>query len=148
MDLLKEILQRENKMLNIEKYKDEILDARKTGKIIGCAIGAVRKGNCNGQECNACRRCSLEWLFQEYKEPILGDAEKAYLSEIIKPFRDRVKHIYSETQPGGYSYIVICVISINPRRFIEYTYLPSFETGTMYKGMESSKGYTLEELGL
>lgn len=32
----------------------------------------------------------LSWLDMEHKEPILDDAEKKYLSAVIRPFRDRV----------------------------------------------------------
>lgn len=85
----------------------------------------------------------LEWLEEEYKEPILNDVEKAYLSAVIKPFRKDVE----------------CIEKLNPSCLkgkqylrIELTYdyftLPIFAKGTMYKGMERGKKYTLEELGL
>ena len=35
----------------------------------------------------------LEWLEEEYKPPILDDVEKAYLSAVIKPFRNEVECI-------------------------------------------------------
>ena len=36
---------------------------------------------------------SANW-WEEYKEPVLDEKEKEYLSAVIRPFRDRVKYIY------------------------------------------------------
>lgn len=74
---------------------------------------------------------------------ILSDAEKKYLSAVIKPFRDRVRIIYKFHYT--YSSSENIVISIKDDNNV---FLPGFETGTMYKGMELEKAYTLEELGL
>ena len=74
---------------------------------------------------------------------ILTDKEKEYLSAVIKPFRDRVRIIYKFHYT--YSSSENIVISIKDDNNI---FLPGFETGTMYKGMELEKAYTLEELGL
>ena len=83
----------------------------------------------------------LEWLEEEYKEPILNDVEKAYLSAVIKPFRGEVKSIKKVSFCGEVEYLKI---------FFEMDLmsLPFFANGTMYKGMEVNKKYTLEELGL
>lgn len=83
------------------------------------------------------------WLEAEYKPPILDDVEKAYLSAVIKPFRKDVECI-EKLNPS----------SLNGKQYlrIELTYdyftLPIFAKGTMYKGMERGKRYTLKELGL
>lgn len=88
-----------------------------------------------------------KWLDAEHKEPILDEAEKKYLSAVIRPFRDRVKHICKVNFLGVSSseyqriYITLSDGSYN----ID---LPIFKTDTMYKGMEPEKEYTLEELGL
>ncbi|MBF1467424.1 MAG: hypothetical protein HXN67_09745 [Prevotella pallens] len=81
----------------------------------------------------------FNWLEQEYKPPILTDKEKAYLSAVIKPFRERIE----------------CVKKIVFKRaFIkifledEAVALPYFEKDIMYTGMEEGREYTLEELGL
>ena len=74
---------------------------------------------------------------------ILNDAEKKYLSAVIKPFRDRIRIIYKFHYT--YSSSENIVISIKDDNNV---FLPGFETGTMYKGMELEKAYTLEELGL
>lgn len=89
----------------------------------------------------------LECVAQSYEESVLDDVEKQYLSNIITPFGDRVKYIYL-TQLDGYAYIVICVKSIRRKTGSEAISLPLFEKGTMYKGMETNKHYSLEELGL
>lgn len=86
----------------------------------------------------------LSWLEAEYKPPILDDVEKAYLSAVIKPFRKDVEWIEKiERYYGGNEYIHITV-----KRYEDCCELPTFKKGTMYKGMETNKAYTLEDLGL
>lgn len=78
------------------------------------------------------------------EEPILDDKEKEYLRNVIRPFRDKMKHIVkSEIFFANCSkeYIAIA-LQEGPIIF------PNFEKGTMYKGMKPNKKYTLEELGL
>lgn len=83
------------------------------------------------------------WLEQEYKPPILDNVEKAYLSAVIKPFRDRVMHIGKTNHPFSNNKQYLCIELAN-----DFCALPNFEIGTMYKGMKHGKRYTLEELGL
>ena len=84
----------------------------------------------------------LEWLEEEYVPEILTEREKAYLSVVIKPFREKVEYVYK-----------IC-LEIDKREYLEISLkngvisFPCFEKGTMYRGMELNKRYTLEELGL
>ena len=82
------------------------------------------------------------WLEEEYKPPILDDVEKAYLSAVIKPFRNDVEYIEKRIFSTGAEYIRICLTEDETVNF------PNFKRGTMYKGMETGKIYTLEELGL
>lgn len=89
----------------------------------------------------------MEWLDQEHVEPILDEAEKQYLSAVIKPFRDDVRGIRKmqsiyRLPDDGKEYIKIRM------RSDEEINLPYFRKGTMYKGMVLRKEYTLEELGL
>ena len=84
------------------------------------------------------------WLEEEYKPQILDDVEKAYLSAVIKPFRKDIEYIvkfkrYSDKKE--YIYMTM-------KKDDDYCALPVFEKGTMYKGMELNKRYTLGELGL
>ena len=82
----------------------------------------------------------------EIVKPILTDDEKEYLSAVIKPFRDRVKCI-SKNRFDGFEHIFIVYFSkLGNKDYI--LDLPAFEEGTMYKGMDVCKHYTLEELGL
>ena len=72
---------------------------------------------------------------------ILDDVEKEYLSNVIKPFRKRIDSI---KKLSGNSTELIKIIMINDMDMV----FPQFEKGTLYKGMEVGKEYSLEELGL
>ena len=88
----------------------------------------------------------FEWLEEddgeENKPQILTEKEKAYLSAVINPFREKVKYIQKCFDLGSKAYIYIYVKKCGSMIF------PTFRKGTMYKGMEVNKKYTLEELGL
>lgn len=78
--------------------------------------------------------------------PILDDKEKEYLSNVIKPFRDKVKAI---TKYMAYSGNEVIKIKIKQNAIDEdFINLPVLKKGTMYKGMEIAKEYTLKELEL
>ena len=83
-----------------------------------------------------------KWLEEEYKPNILEEKEKEYLAAVIKPFREKVKYIQKCFDLGNEAYIYIYVKKCGSMIF------PTFRRGTMYKGMEVNKRYTLEELGL
>lgn len=127
-------------MLNIEKYKDEILNAAQSD-ITCCVIDLHHNGICP-DDCKDCKKAAMEWLLEEYKEPILTDSEREYLSAVIKPFRKNVMDVIKLQRSDGRQYIRIriCVG--------DYAELPLFNNNTMYKGMEVDKYYTPEELGL
>ena len=80
------------------------------------------------------------WLEEEYDPKILDEKEKEYLSAVIKPFREEVETI-EKTSFSGYEQLQIS----DGDTIMAF---PCFEKGTMYKGMEVDKDYTLEELGL
>lgn len=84
----------------------------------------------------------LEWLEEECRPTILTEKEKTYLSAVINPFRERVKYIQKCFDLGSEAYIYIYVKKCGSMIF------PTFRKGTMYKGMEEGRKYTLEELGL
>lgn len=88
----------------------------------------------------------LDWMARPYKEPILDEAEKEYLSEVIKPFRDKVKFIKLPSY-DCLNLIYTC-IRMYDKFGGEIVRLPNFKIGTMYKGMGIGREYTLEELGL
>ena len=83
-----------------------------------------------------------KWLEEEYKPNILEEKEKEYLAAVIKPFREKVKYIQKCFDLGNEAYIYIYVKKCGSMIF------PTFRRGTMYKGMEENKRYTLEDLGL
>ena len=127
-------------MLNIEKYKDDILNAE-TGNITCCVYDDILHLDCIGN-CVECKKHAMEWLLEEYKAPILDDVEKEYLSAVIKPFRKKVDTISKFHTVNTMQYIYFQMKDKNG-----WT-LPLFLKGTMYKGMVQGKHYTLEELDL
>ena len=84
----------------------------------------------------------FRWLEQEYKPSILDNVEKAYLSAVIKPFRNEVECIVKHIVSTKKEFLIIGLY--NDADIM----LPSFIKETMYKGMKCGKEYTLEELGL
>lgn len=140
-------------MLNIEKYKDEIIEEyqnliKKTdidgdGNRMNKAIKIIAYKHCGKTLIGASN--PFKWLCEEYKGKILDDVEREYLSAVIKPFRNKVKYIVkiSRISPPKTQYIRIVLDDL------EFVYIPYFNTNTgMYKGMEADKLYSLEELGL
>lgn len=79
------------------------------------------------------------------EKEILDEEEKEYLNAIIKPFKDRVVGIEKRIEGLSERYEYIWFVM---NRHIDKFCLPSFKKGTMYKGMEINKEYTLKELGL
>lgn len=82
----------------------------------------------------------LEWMAQQYREPLLNPEEKKYLSEVIRPFRKEVLFIKKLETPSGKEYILIILKD-------DGMHFPSFEKGKMYKGMEPKKRYTPRRTG-
>lgn len=80
---------------------------------------------------------------EEYKDPILDDVEREYLSAVIKPFRKKISYIRKRkdlTKGKKYIQIELCDGDI--------MYFPYLANDAMYKGMKLDRNYTLEELGL
>ena len=89
------------------------------------------------------------WLLREHEEPILDDIEKKYLSNIIKPFRNRVSSIakVKDTEFGSNNINYYIDIQIDGGN--DFCFLPSFKPNTrMYKNMKVNRKYTIKELGL
>ena len=134
-------------MKNIEKYKGIVLkhlshcdietDIRKQG-----GKAAI---DCPHTSCEECQEKFFKWLLEEYKDPILTDAERKYLSAVLRPFKENVRTIckkyFQSYSDLSYEYIVVKLST-------ERWGFPKFIEGTMYKGMELDKEYSLEELGL
>lgn len=131
-------------MKNIEKYKNEIMNAEHAD-LSCCVRDDILHLDCIAN-CRDCKKSVVKWLLEEYSEPILDDAERKYLSEIIKPFKIYVTGItkIKDDYEKGKQYISIIVKKYTH----EYINLPYFEENTMYKGMKENKKYSLEELDL
>lgn len=129
-------------MKNIEKYKDELMRANDSN--IACAVNILRGNeNCNGIMCTDCTKKALMWLLSEAKEPILDDAEREYLSAVIKPFRKMIAYIVkAQDFDDGKQCIRIILQNGDGMHF------PYLDDDAMYKGMEVNKDYSLKELGL
>lgn len=78
---------------------------------------------------------------KEKNKPILDDAEKEYLSAVIRPFRNKIVSI-SKEECCNEDYFINIELENDALIF------PYFKEETMYKGMELEKQYTLKELGL
>ena len=127
-------------MLNIEKYKDDILD-EETGNITCCVHVDILHLDCSSN-CRECKKSVMKWLLEEAKESILNDTEKKYLSAVIKPFRKNVMDVI-KLQCSDERQCIRIRICVG-----DYAELPLFNNNTMYKGMEVGKYYMPEELGL
>ena len=84
-----------------------------------------------------------EWLDMEHEDEkqILTPTEREYLSAFIKPFKDRIKGI----EKDEYDNTEFLYFYMDDE---DDFYLPYFQMGTMYKGMEVNESYSLDELGL
>ena len=75
---------------------------------------------------------------------ILTEEERKYLSQVIKPFREKVRHI-SKLSLKNAEYLCID-ISFDWEE--DSILLPRFATGTLYQGMKLGVEYSIKELGL
>lgn len=145
-------------MNNKDKYSLDKL----TFTVTYTAIGTAEVKVSDGLNCIFCRYYNAEeftpqwtidfmkWLEKKYYPTILTEKEKSYLLSVIKPYRHNVVGIKKESIEG-YKQEWIS-IQYNDEMNQTYGYgiatLPNFKTGTMYKGMEANKLYTLKELEL
>ena len=130
-------------MRKIEKYKDNI---EKHINVCGLyqEIYKIKNGEYAHGCCDNCDKCyddCIRWLAEEFKEPVLDEVERKYLSDVIKPFGHRVSHIVKRLNGSGY-YIAIILNNFDVMN------LPYFTRNTMYKGMTVGREYKLKELGL
>lgn len=83
------------------------------------------------------------WELYEEPKPILDTEEKAYLEAVLRPFKNKITYVVKHRYLG----IKKEYIDFNGDKKFLFS-LPFFDLGTMYKGMEPDKKYTLKELGL
>lgn len=128
-------------MKNFEKYKKEVYEAIVLTNSDKLLVRAGIKFNPFVDNYREYKDRLLVWLFEEYKEPILDEVEREYLSAVIKPFKGDVDYICKRLNHGGY-YIAIVSNGSDVMK------LPYFPNNEMYKGMELDRRYKLKELGL
>lgn len=86
-----------------------------------------------------------EW--NKNRKNMLTEKEKKYLSDVIKPFRDKtITIIKRRIYANGKDYIAIHIY--NDSHNVDTISLPLFENNTMYKNMTPNQEYSLERLGL
>lgn len=87
-------------------------------------------------------------LVWKREESILDDKEKEWLNHFIESTNIKVNNItkYESDFYNNREYLVIDYNNSNDDR--ESTRFPYFKKGSMYKGMEVNKKYTLKDLGL
>lgn len=138
-------------MKNIKKYKDEIIEEYQNllknfqidgdGNRMNKAIQTIAFKHCEKRLLGA--SSTFKWLCEEYKEPVLDDVEKEYLSAAIRPFRKMIAYIVkAQDFDDGKQCIRIILQNGDGMHF------PYLDDDEMYKGMEVNKDYSLEELGL
>ena len=85
-------------------------------------------------------------ISKDKTNPVLDDAEKRYLANIIKPFKDQVIAIAKRS--ANYGEFIDIMIDEGDIGDCGNIYLPYFKPGKMYKGMTVNREYTLERLEL
>ena len=135
------------KLLGVELNSDfNLKDSSFTYRLTEKGLYSRYKNNLKWYPCSVLE----DMLIRKYQiickpRSILDPAEKKYLSAVIKPFRNKVYTI-AKYDDGDDNYYI--QIAIKQNVYFEYIDLPYFKKGTMYKGMELEKEYTLEQLGL
>lgn len=140
-------------MLNIEKYKDEIIQYN--GRFAVTKEGQVV--NCSGLDCRdclflkGCTKLKMQWLMEEYKE-LLNETAIELVLNLIEPFEiGNVKYIIVKKCDNCYSYECIngytLEIVLNCC-YIKLYYECGSDIDNLFKELELDKKYTPKELGL
>lgn len=130
-------------MKNFEKYKDKLLD-----RINVCSwYDYFNSDDDCVQDCKACEERFVKWLFEDSEKPVLDRVEREYLKAVIWPLRKIIVTVSKNRLNNDLEYIALRVKSFKKDEE-ENMCFPSFKIGTMFKGMELGKKYSLEELGL
>lgn len=139
--------EKDMKETNLEHYKKELEKIFYKGCNNAAAMFCEVKANCDSNIRSQYGRTYiddiLDWMAQPYKEQILDETEREYLSAVIRPFRKEVNTIskfHTRDKCRQYIYIEL--------KYMHCCTLPDFPKGIMYKGMEDGRHYTLDELGL
>ena len=138
-------------MLNIEKYKDEIKAELEKDNTLGCVVNKLMGNTCDDYpKCNDCYLKVLDWLLQEYKEPILTDEEKEFIKTIISSFKEKWLISIEWFETTITSRICIFVREKEEHDLIvESIEIPMLLLKeSMFQGLEKNREYTLEELDI
>ena len=78
--VIKKRLEEEKKMLNFDKYVNEIIEERKNHTSLDCALLKIRMrhgevGTCLNIPCSRCREESINWLCDECKASLLQNGD-------------------------------------------------------------------------
>lgn len=138
-------------MLNAEKYKERIEKLEYKFALCGDELKRCRSIRCDNCDFNKfdgkpCNLRKIEWLMEEYKEPILTDKEKTIIKDIVKVFEPFNKKPVNISKIEYYSIEGQCYLEIKYED--DRTSTPNFKNDELFKGMELRKEYSLKELGL
>ena len=140
-------------MTNIEKYEKEICKLVNEGSSIECAIATVsgkrKEKPCVFEDCSECANKCLEWMYAEYNEQILTDEEKEIIKEMLDVLLKlgcEVEYLIKNDDGYGKCYILFSY-SNKLTGYSDCMTTPWFKKDK-FKGMETCKKYTIEELGI
>lgn len=77
-----------------------------------------------------------------FRKPILDDIERSYLKTVFNPFKHKIMWVKKEPYLDNIEFISVLLKNSDSMTF------PYFNKGTMYKGMETNRMYSLRELGI
>ena len=139
-------------MKNIEKYENEISQLVNEGNPLSCAIAisaGISNGSCFGCKCSDCHKKCIEWMYLEYKEPILTEEEKTIVESMIYVLQKigcTVKNVTKYDNGRDKAYIGVNYTNEITGACGRMT-TPWFKNNK-FKGMKADKEYTLEEIGI
>lgn len=99
------------------------------------------QGYCNKALCQVERNQPPSWQ----DTTILDDREKEYLENVLKPFKNEITSIVVLPSVFDANFVFL---KVDLTFDYDHMIFPRFYKGAMYKGMETGKCYTLDELGL
>ena len=132
-------------MLNIEKYKDEIIAEWRESEEDDLLEDIKSVAHRHGSKGFTCERL-MDWLCEEYQEPLLNDEEKEFIRDLKKWYKfDAIK--------VSFPYIDLLVKKKSKdgsTRYVLVHSIPFFDGSSMFKGLVNSNltVFPLEKLGL
>lgn len=144
-------------MLNKEKYAKEIIELalsangvaldKNTNKLVACSYLKICKDCKFSTECGDCSSEKMqEWANAEYKEPILDEVEREYLSAVCRPYQ--VAIICKKNTGSEESQWLEVFVDNDYWNGYQVIRLPYFKANTMYQGVKVGKSYSPRELGI